>query len=448
MKRNNVNVLTDSIAKLVLKICLPMIFVSVVTVFTTTWMNDIYRAYCKEVFTVLGLLSTALSVLSFVTQGIVTAAWAQTATTYVQTPEKSNRSVCNAVYAGVFVQAVSVGGFLLFSNGILRLLNVPDALFAQAKTYYSAYVCSMLFYVIGQTFLQLVVGLGSSLQIFTVNLLNGVMPLGVGLLFLGVLKTGLFGAGICTGVSCVLIAMIAIVFLKKGNVIKRFALRDFKMDFPLIGKMIKRGMFLIAQTMLCNVGYLLVTYQTNKYLAIDYITVLSVSLPITSVFSAFSQLCIAVIPSNYALGTIKRTRAIFRVVAGLCAGYGLLVFLAFATLGNWYYGRLFDDVQLVRLGAEYWVWQGFGLFGCSFLFSFRFFLVAVSRDVLAMCAGVFELLGNLLAAFWLIPTYGNTGRSISYALGWWLAAGYLVIVYFLMRKRIYQDCGKMAEKQE
>ena len=94
------------------------------------------------------------------------------------------------------------------------------------------------------------------------------------------------------------------------------------------------------------------------------------------------------------------------------------------------------------MGAEYWFWYGVGFVGCSFIFSLRFFFVAVSRNLLATITGVCELTGNALAAFWLIPKYGNIGCSLAKPLGWWIAALYLVIAYVVMRKKIYSHCGE------
>ncbi len=224
---------------------------------------------------------------------------------------------------------------------------------------------------------------------------------------------------------------------------KKIKRKEARPDIYLILRILKRAIFLIAQELFCCAGYFLVSYQTNRYLSLDYIAVLSVTLPLTAVLNAFSTLCTVTIPQNYALGTEKRTKAIFKMIVLSCFLYGILVFLAHALLGKWYYGRLFDSPDVVKMGAEYWFWYGVGFLGCSFIFSFRFFFVAVSRNIVVAFTGVCELIGNAVSAFWLIPRYGNMGCSIAKPLGWWIAALYLVISYVIMRKKIYSGAGKV-----
>ena len=56
---------------------------------------------------------------------------------------------------------------------------------------------------------------------------------------------------------------------------------------------------------------------------------------------------------------------------------------------------------------------------------------------ISLVCGVCELGSNLLCAFWLIPSFGIIGRNLSYPLGYWIAALFLLISYPLLRKRIY-----------
>jgi Na+-driven multidrug efflux pump len=220
-----------------------------------------------------------------------------------------------------------------------------------------------------------------------------------------------------------------------------FDARRYRPDRRLIGSILRYGLLLTLQSLLCNVGYVAVSIQTNRLLPLDYITVLSVSLPLTGVMSAFSAACAVFVPANHAAGQQKRNLAFLRLAAAGCTGYGVLCFLAFALLGKWYYSRLFDSAAVIAYGTDYWRIYGLGLIFVAIIFVVRIFLESVGLARLALVAGALELCGNLLCAFWIIPRFGVVGRSLSYPLGWLLAAVYLLLLCLCLRKQLFEERG-------
>ncbi len=217
----NIDVLHDSVWKLTVKISLPIVFVSLIGVLSTAWMNDVYRAYCPEVFAVLGLLNICFNVFRVIAQGVVVGAWTETAASYAENKEDANGKILNALYAGFFVQAFAIVLFAALSGVIFRALNVPRELLPQARKYYFIYLFCTALYMLGQMSAQFTTGLGTSLQLFIVNVLNNLAPLVIAWLFLGVIKLDIGGAAACEGVGRIVVTVVAIIFLRKGKWIKK-----------------------------------------------------------------------------------------------------------------------------------------------------------------------------------------------------------------------------------
>ena len=130
-------------------------------------------------------------------------------------------------------------------------------------------------------------------------------------------------------------------------------------------------------------------------------------------------------------------RKFLNVTLSLCVGYGVVCAVIYAFLGEWYYGTLFADPNVVALGAEYWKWYGLGFIFVAVIYIVRVFYDCIGMSNMALFSGVSEMIGSFICAFWLIPAFGNIGNTLMYPLSWFIAASYLIISYLLLRKKIY-----------
>jgi len=67
----------------------------------------------------------------------------------------------------------------------------------------------------------------------------------------------------------------------------------------------------------------------------------------------------------------------------------------------------------------------------------------LSKEALA---GLAECTGYIISAFWLIPRFGYVGRFASSLLGFGMAASITVIMFLVLKKKIYQKCDENAKK--
>ena len=418
-------------------IFLPLFLVNVVSVFSSAVSSTIYSQYAGQTyFTVTGYLNVAVTLYVNVISSVYLAAWVKIAHQFaLQDKDTLTGLIENALLT---MALACVGGSLLMmllTQPVLHIMSIPASIYDDTRLYYILYMASYLPVALAAFFLTTVNGIGTAKRILGVNILVIVTNLLAVWLMLDVLHMKFVGAALCGALGALMQLVFYYLSFRRDGYFRAGA--RFRPNWQLVGSILRYSVPIALQNALCTLGYLLVTLQTNRLLTSDYITVLNVNLPLGGVLTAFGSAILAFCPQNFGAGRGDRICRFFRLSLLCSMGYGLLCFLIYATLGSWYYGRLFTDAQIVAYGCDFWFWQGVGYVFLSVLYPIRYLFDSVGLSRLSMFSGVGELLGNALCAFWLIPRYGNIGRSLSYPAGWLFASTFLLITFFLHRKQLF-----------
>jgi Na+-driven multidrug efflux pump len=275
------------------------------------------------------------------------------------------------------------------------------------------------------------------------NLLSSCGTTIVGAVLLGIFRLGLVGAALLPACNALLLGAYAFAVLKKKKIPIPRERQAFRFDKKLYFQILKTGGLMSAQCLLCQVGEILISAQTNRFLSVEYISLLSALLPFTAVFSAFSTAVMVFVPPNYQAGSYARVKKFTRISVIASLAYALLCAALYATLGKWYYSTLFSDPVLIAKGARYWRLYALGMLPVSVLYTVRYFLDCVGENGVAAVAGIMQMLGGVITAFLFIPNLGEDGRSLSAFVGFSFAAIYCIVAYFLCRARIYKKSPQL-----
>ena len=434
-----INYLTDNPARILYSICIPLIGVNLLLWLTTTWTNQLYSRFVgPEAFAVMGYLSTVTTAFANIVSGVMSAAWIKTARSFALDGKAvCARQIFHGIAAIVIADCALAALLLLCRRPIFALLHIPEELASPARTYFVLSILSYLPVVIAGLFLTIVNGTSGSARLFWINVAVVLLNYSAAALLLAGFHTGMVGLALSSGFGALFQLILDFFLFRRAGF--RFSLRQLlrHFDWALVREMIRYGVLIALQTLLCTSGYLLVAYQTNRFLSQGYISVLNVALPLTGIMSAFGSACMAFCPQNYAANQPDRMRRFLRLTVVCALIYGTLCFGIYALLGRWYYRRLLFSEQLTALGSEYWFWQGVGYLFLSLVYPLRSFFDAIGYSRLSLLSGIGELLGNTVCALWLIPRFGNIGRSVSYPLGWLLACIFLLCAFFVNKKRMF-----------
>lgn len=427
----------DSPAKILFSICAPLIGVNILLALTTTLTNQLYSQFIgTEAFSVTGYLTAAITAFANIVSSMMTAAWIKIAPSLnKKEPEEFSRQIFHGILAIGIVDLALALLFLIFTAPVMSLLHIPAEIHSEAVLYYVLYILLYLPVPIAGLFLTVVNGTSSSLKLFWVNVAVIFCNFFASYLLLAVFSLGIWGLAASAFLGAVFQLLFNYALLKKDRLLFPLKRLILNIDRSLIFKIIRYGLLIALQNMMCTVGYLFVTYQTNRFLSIDYISVLNISLPLTGILSAAGSACYAFCPHNYKNTANKRMKDFLSLTLICCMLYGVFCFLLYSLLGDWYFDRLFDDPAIIAHGKSFWLIQGIGYLFLSLIFPIRSFFDSIGMSRLSLLSGLGELLGNLVCGFFLIPHLGNIGRSLSYPLGWFFGALFLLLALWRFRKK-------------
>ncbi len=441
MQKNpfRINVLEDNPYSCVVKIGAPLIIVYFLNIVITLILQKLYTEYAgNNYFFIVGLLVGITGSIPNIYTSMASAAWIKTANSAVLgDADEKKKAFIDGFYALLFVSAIVWFGLTLFADAILGWLNVPLEIYGSVKKYYMVITSLYVFTGLVTYCIAIVNGVSNIWTLLFVNIFNVCIPLMMAIVLLIVFDLGYIGAAMVTGMASFVVVIVSLIVLR-GKGYKHFKLSHFIPRWRNIINIVCYGAVLVIQTVFCFIGTFVLSYQTNKYLNEDCLSVLALSIPIVGVMNIFVNVIHATVPVNYAEGKYERVKQFFRGCLLLCVLYGVICFSVYALAGRAYFSSLFDSPQIVEYGVSYWFWYGLGFIFVAVIYVIRIFLESIGWNKVALFSGVFEMIGMLMCAFWLIPSFGPIGRFLGNTVGWLLAATYLLSVYFILRKKIYE----------
>ena len=435
----------DSPIKILFCLCVPLSAVYLLSCLTTSFTNILYSKYAADYFAVAGLINTVTASLSMIMGGVISAAWIKTAFFYKSGDLQRKNFFSNALYSILFMDLILIILCLVFKNIIFEIFNIPEEMYKSVNIYYIVSFCAYFFTSVATFLINCINGVGSVFEIFIGNAVNSCgTALSAAILFC-IFNAGIAGAALVIPLCSVFVVIYGIILLGHKGVPLKFKPENWKPDYRMIAGILKIGLLMGSQCLLCQVGDICIGLQTNKLLSLNYISVLSVTIPLTAVFSSFSSAVNAFVPINYQSDNIARVKKFVNTLIIITLLYAALCTVLYAVLGEWYYSTLFDNTETVALGAEYWKIYGLGMIPLSLIYVLRYFLDCIGYNKLAFVTGLVQMGGALFGAYVLIPMFGNSGRSWSNVSAFLAAAAYLIVIYSVLYRKIYYKKGESNE---
>ncbi|MBQ3597269.1 MAG: MATE family efflux transporter [Clostridia bacterium] len=438
-KLSDFNVLKDNPKKILISVCTPLVICYLISVFTTSVTNTIYSRFCPEYFTVYGMISVAIVSLQMIMGCVINACWIKTSYYYnVRTSNEQIPYFANAVYSIVFVEFILVAILFSIKNLLFKWFNVPDEYYQLCNVYF---IVSVLAYVIPSIaiyFSYIVSGVGKPSHLFICTLITQSGTMVVSGVLLGLFKGGIVGAALIIPTNFFIVLCFTLLVFKIRKIDLPKTKVAFRLDFKLIGSFLATALFMAFQSVMCQIGEFCVSYQTNNLLDINYRTMLGVTLlPFNLVFNSFSTATVVFVPANYKAGLYDRVKSFIKLTTIVTLIYSFICAIAYTSIGRWYFSTLFTDEQIINYGAYYWCAYGIAYIPGCLIYVLRFYLDSVGKNKAAMVTGFMQMVGAMLGAFWLIPSFGTIGRSWTQLSTWLIPAVYLIIACLFINKKVF-----------
>ena len=353
------------------------------------------------------------------------------------------RFLAHAIYASVVMAVVMTVVCSLLCGPILTAMNTPADIFDYAYIYLLIIFLGIPTNILYNLFSGAIRALGDSKAPVLFLIVSSVVNIALDLLLILVIPMGVAGAAIATVISQGASGILAVVYMIQKVKILRIRKEEWEFRGYYIRVLLTMGIPMGLQYSITAIGSIVLTTAVNG-LGSVYVAAQTaagrVSCFFCTVYDALGSTMATYGGQNVGAKKLGRLNKGLKCASIIGTIYSLVVFVIM-----FFYGRPFaalfvssaeteilDAARLsLVIGTAFYV-------PLAFVNIVRFLIQGMGYPMLAIFAGVFEMIGRIAAAVFLVPVFGFTGVCFASPIAWVLADAFLFPAYFHVRKKTYQ----------
>lgn len=364
-----------------------------------------------------------------------------------QDEEGVKRSFAVSILLSAAVSVVMTVAALFLAEPILKALQTPDEIMADAAAY-----IRIIFWGIGASVLfnlssNVMRALGDSRTPLYFLIFACCVNIVLDLLFILVFDMGVAGAGVATILSQLLSGICCFVFIMKKMPLLWLEKRHFCSGWNEIKRHLFTALPMAFQMSIIAIGALILQFALNglgavsvaAYTAAQKIDSIA-TMPMNSLGAAMATYA----AQNYGAGKIERIRkGVFQCIlisVAFSIVMGLINIFAGSSLAAIFVGG--KEQKVLSLARTYLGINGVFYFVLALLFIYRFTLQGLGKGLVPTIAGVMELVMRAFGALILVRSLGFAGACAANPLAWIGACIPLAAAYYLTMRRIGEKSTK------
>lgn len=330
---------------------------------------------------------------------------------------------------------------LLFLDEIVWGLGASDILFPYCKDYLTIQLLFVIGNIMQVLYQNLFVTAGKPTLGLVLSVLAGIANLVLDYVFIVLLKMGIKGAALGTGIGYMIPTVIGTVFFLSCRSELHFC--KPKMDADVLGKSCSNGVSEMVSQLSTAVTTFLFNGTMMKLLGEDGVAAITVIIYsqflLTTLYIGFSMGVAPVVSYNYGSGNVERLKKVVRICFGFITAVSILVFL-FSLFAGKSIARIFagDNENVFGITKA-----GFTIFSFSFLFSGC--NIFASALFTALSNGKTSAAISFLRTFGFITVFLLVLPKFLQATGVWLAIPtaecltLMLTIYLVFRNRKHYE---------
>lgn len=363
------------------------------------------------------------------------------------------RHVANAMYLGVLTAVLLTVLTMIFTPGMLRLMNTPADIYDDSYRYIIvifAGIFVIMLYNILSGFLR---AMGDSRTPLYFLVIASVLNILLDLLFILVFRMGVTGAAVATVISQGVSAVLCLIYIRKRFRILRFEREELSLSLPHAMKLISIGVPMALQFSITAVGSIILQSAVNTLGSGVVAAVTAAGKIQMIVVQPMETLGITMATyggQNLGAGKIDRVRKGVRQSLALSMVYCVAACLLVSFLG-YYIALLFISggetvilsqvVQFLRINSLFYPILGI-------LFILRNTLQGLGYSLLPMLAGAGELVARSAVAFCLVGAFQFNAICFANPAAWVAADILLIVTWFVKSHALKSDPRFQRKSQE
>lgn len=455
MKKNNVNMLSGSIAKGLIAMFIPIMIMNVFTQLVNIIDMTVLGLLAND--NAVGAVGTCGTLISVVI-GLVTSVPSGANVVVAKhigagNQERVDRSVGTALFFALFAGIILALIGVIFAEPLLKTINCHESLLREATIYFRLYFVGIPFFLIYSFSAAILRSVGDTKRPMYYMAACGVLKTLLNLFIVGVLKLTVEGVAIATIVSWMISGGLCLRILIKGNDKLKFKFKHFRFYFKELGNMLYIGIPLGLQTVMYSFANVAITATVNA-MGPEATKGMSIANQFDGLMyqiaMAPSYAILAYVSQNIAAKNVKRSKQAVGTAVLLTLGFGailggLMALLSYPLCSIMTKNPVVIEYaqQKMHLVSPLYFMHGIAEVLGAALRGMEKPIVPTISSAVFMCAirfpwvwFVYPLLPNLTFLYLIWP------------IGWVLSIGTLSIVYFIEAKQVTKRVNKLIEQEK
>lgn len=349
--------------------------------------------------------------------------------------------VANGIVLSAAFAAVITALTVCFCRDILTMMNTPQDCFAEAYDYIVVIFAGIPFMILYNLLSGYLRSLGDSRTPLFFLILSSLLNVALDLALILVFHLGVMGASLATVISQAISGLLCLVWIVLRVPVLHISAGEWRVRRDRMMELCACGVPMGLQYSITAIGSVILQVAVNSL----------GSLAVAAMTAALKVLNFLACPFD-ALGSTMATYGAQNVGAsrydrlnrGLWSASAMgFVYSAIAFAVAWFFGRNMTQLfvtdggaELIELAQMYMVIQVAFYPLLTLVNVVRFAIQGMGFSMLAIIAGVLEMIARSLTGLLLVPPLGFLGVCLGSPLAWILADGFLVPAYFRCKKRL------------
>lgn len=353
--------------------------------------------------------------------------------------------VSNALRISAVIAVVITVLTCIFCARILRLVNTPDACFADAYIYLLFNFLAIPFTIAYNALSGFIRALGNSKQPFYFLIFSSVVNIVLDVVFVIGCGMGVEGAAIATLLSQVFASLLCAWYIKRHMQLLIPQGDERAYDDHMVGRLLANGIPMGLQFSITAIGSIMLQ-SANNALGTVYVAAFTASMRIKYLFTCvFENIGVAMATycgQNIGAQRLDRIRLGLRSAILVMLVYFVFTFLVIYPFAD-YMMMLFvksGETEIVTYAALFMRIANYFYPVLGLLVILRYSIQGLGYSNLSMLSGVMEMIARCIVSLWIVPAYGFIGVCYGDPMAWIMADLFLIPamwwLYGHLKKRI------------
>ena len=359
------------------------------------------------------------------------------------------RSVTHSMVASAVLCFIITTILCLFMHSILREMNVPEAIMADAYRFIITLTLGLVL-IVGYNLLSgFIRALGDSKTPLYFLIFSSILNIFLNLLFIYVMGMGIIGSALGTLVAMTISVICCIIYISKRFPILKLKKEDWKLNWEFMKMHLDVAIPMSLQFSVIAIGLLIIQAVCNSFgenTIAAFTSALRMEQLATQPMMALGLALATYSAQNYGAGEISRIKEGVNKSSVISILFGIFIALVMR-----FYGENFIDIflnekneEVIQIGHDYLNISTMFYVFLGQIFIFRNTLQGMGRTIIPLIACIVELVVRSFAAVYLAQHMGYLGLCYASPIAWFGAAMVVAIGYYTTMRQM--DKKRMHNK--